>query len=173
MKDIHEAKARSQTIKSQLKSNINRYDILLRIDPAILLEFGPILGYRLLNNFVATHLDEDLTEACLFILQSTFGPDEILMAEQVRSKIRLEYLPDLPEFQMDKYSTAFHKTRHSKNPLFAIIRGIVECVWMPTSVIFSRTFSCDNPECRNKNYLHVVPSARTNRVIKPLKIRNI
>ncbi|RIA98997.1 hypothetical protein C1645_556914 [Glomus cerebriforme] len=164
MNAIHEAKARSQTVKSQLKSNINRYDISLRIDPVILLEFDPILGDRLLDNFVVTHLDEDFTEACLFILQSTFGPDEILMAEQVRSKIRLEDLPD--KYQMDKYLTAFHKTRHSKDPLFAITRGIVECVWMPTFVIFSRTFSCDNPECRNKNYLHIILNARTNRVIK-------
>ncbi|GBB91940.1 hypothetical protein RclHR1_01940017 [Rhizophagus clarus] len=166
MKAIHEAKARSQTIKSQSKSNINRYDIFLQIDPVILLEFDPILGYRLLNNFVGTHLDEDLTEACLFILQSTFGPDEILMAEQVRSKVRLEYLPDLPEYRMDKYLTAFHKTRHNKDPLFAMMRGIVECVWMPIFVTFSRTFSCDNPECRSKSYLHVIPGARTNRVIK-------
>ncbi|RGB38548.1 hypothetical protein C1646_755610 [Rhizophagus diaphanus] len=166
MKAIHEAKARSQTTKSQLKSNINRYDIVLEIDPVILLELDPILGYRFLNNFIVTHLDEDLTEACLFILQSTFGHDEILMAEQVRSKVRLEYLPELPEYRMDKYLMAFHKTRHNKDPLFAIMRGIVECVWMPTFVTFSRTFICDNPKCRNKSYLHVIPSARTNRVIK-------
>ena len=36
---------------------------------------------------------------------------------------------------MDKYLTAFHKTRDSKNPLFSIVRGIVESVWMPTFVM--------------------------------------
>ncbi|CAG8564261.1 16185_t:CDS:10, partial [Funneliformis mosseae] len=163
---IRGAKERSRTIRSQLNSNINRYDILLRIDPIILSEFDPTLGYRLLNDFVSTYLNEDFTEACLFTLQSTFGPDEILMAEQVRSKIRLEYLPDIPEYRMDKYSTAFYKTRHSKDPFFATIRGIIECVWIPTFVIFSHTFCCYNSECRNKSYLHVVPNARTNRVIK-------
>jgi hypothetical protein len=36
---------------------------------------------------------------------------------------------------MNKYLTAFHKARESKDPLFAVIRGIVECVWMPTFVM--------------------------------------
>ncbi|CAG8687718.1 26067_t:CDS:2, partial [Racocetra persica] len=164
MQAIQDAKTQALVKKSQLKSNINRYDILLHIDPEILLEFDSILGNDLLNNFVASNLEGDITTGCTAIIQSILGSDDILMAEQVRCKIRLEYLPELPEYRMDSISDVFDKTRHRQDPLFAVFRGIVECLWMPTFII--RTFKCENVECCNKTYLHVVPSARINRVIK-------
>ncbi|CAG8527718.1 11496_t:CDS:10, partial [Cetraspora pellucida] len=164
MKAIQDAKTQALMKKSQLKSNINRYDIILHIDPEILLEFDSILGNDLLNNFVASNLEGDITTGCTAILQSILGSDDILMAEQVRCKIQLEYLPELPEYRIETMSDMFDKTRHFQDPLFAVFRGIVECLWMPTFII--RTFKCENVECCNKNYLHIVPSARTNRVIK-------
>ncbi|CAG8485107.1 8331_t:CDS:10 [Cetraspora pellucida] len=162
MKAIQDAKTQALMKKSQ--SNINRYDIILHIDPEILLEFDSILGNDLLNNFVASNLEGDITTGCTAILQSILGSDDILMAEQVRCKIQLEYLPELPEYRIETLSDVLDKTRHRQDPLFAVFRGIVECLWMPTFII--RTFKCENVECCNKNYLHVVPSARTNRVIK-------
>ncbi|CAG8823445.1 21677_t:CDS:2, partial [Dentiscutata erythropus] len=114
---IQDAKLQSIARKSQLKSNINRYDILLHIDPEILLEF-----------------DYDITTGCMAILQSILSSDDILMPEQVRCKIRLEYLPELPEYRMESISEVFDKTRHRKDPFFAVFRGIVECLWMPTFI---------------------------------------
>ncbi|KAF0392136.1 mcm domain-containing protein 2 [Gigaspora margarita] len=170
MKAIQDAKSLSIMKKSQLKSNINRYDILLHIDPEILLEFDSILGNDLLNNFVPSNIEDDITTSCMAILQSILGSDDILMPEQVRCKIRLEYLPELPEYRMESIAEVFDRTRHRKDPFFAVFRGIVECLWMPTFIIFSRTFKCENVECCNKNYLHVVPSARANRVIKRTEV---
>ncbi|CAG8571262.1 38436_t:CDS:10 [Gigaspora margarita] len=168
MKAIQDAKSQSIVKKSQLKSNINRYDILLHIDPEILLEFDSILGNDLLNNFVPSNIEDDITTSCMAILQSILGSDDILMPEQVRCKIRLEYLPELPEYRMESIAEVFDRTRHRKDPFFAVVRGIVECLWMPTFII--RTFKCENVECCNKNYLHVVPSARANRVIKRTEV---
>ncbi|CAG8530425.1 3240_t:CDS:2 [Scutellospora calospora] len=97
MKAIQDAKTQSLVRKAQLKSNINKYDILLYIDPEILLEFDSTLGNDLLNNFITSNIENDITTGCISILQSILGSDNILMAEQVRCKIRLEYLPELPE----------------------------------------------------------------------------
>ncbi|CAI2184978.1 3708_t:CDS:2 [Funneliformis geosporum] len=70
-------------IHIELNFNINQYDILLRIDQINLSEFDSTFEYHLLNDFVATYLNNDFTKACFFTLQPTFGPDEILIAEQI------------------------------------------------------------------------------------------
>ncbi|CAG8570055.1 5874_t:CDS:2 [Acaulospora morrowiae] len=93
---ILDAKERSQIIRKQSKSNINRYDILLRVDLGILLDFSPELGNDLLNNFFTLNLQEDIAANCLLSLRS-MSNSEGTLSEQVRCKIRLNFLPELPE----------------------------------------------------------------------------
>ncbi|RHZ75570.1 hypothetical protein Glove_212g135 [Diversispora epigaea] len=155
---ILEAKERSQFDRKQSKSNINRYNVLLNIDPEILLNFDPELGNEILNNYCDSNIQDDFTKSCLSFIDS----QELLLSEQVRSKIRLIYLPKVPRFQMETISNAFHKSRNFKNSIFIILKGVVECIWMPTFIIFSRTFKCENFGCRNKNYF----CQTTNRAIR-------
>lgn len=79
----------------QSGSTVNRYNILIVIDPMILLDDFPSLGNQLINDY--NSILPDFHIACNGILQSMLEDDTLLFSEQVRLRIRLLYLPSVAE----------------------------------------------------------------------------
>ncbi|CAG8623554.1 6228_t:CDS:2, partial [Diversispora eburnea] len=50
------------------------------------------LGNEILNNYCDSNIQDDFTKSCLSFIDS----QELLLSEQVRSTIRLDYLPKVP-----------------------------------------------------------------------------
>jgi len=79
----------------QSGSTVNRYNILIVMDPMILLDDFPSLGNQLINDY--NSILPDFHIACNSIVQSMLDDDTLLFAEQVRLRIRLMYLPSVAE----------------------------------------------------------------------------
>ncbi|KAG0040134.1 Minichromosome maintenance domain-containing protein 2 [Podila clonocystis] len=152
-------------------STVNRYNILIVIDPMILLDDFPSLGNQLINDYSA--LLPDFHVACNGIVQSMLDDDTLLFSEQVRLRIRLQYLPSAAEEgHLPSIASAFAVSQENKirdkniyAGLFSLW-GFVSSVSLTESVIYSQVFLCTNRRCRNRNYLCFTPSANSHRIIK-------
>ncbi|KAF9309826.1 hypothetical protein BG003_009234 [Podila horticola] len=152
-------------------STVNWYNILIVIDPMILLDDFPSLGNQLINDY--NSILPDFHVACNGVAQSMLNDGTLLFSEQVRLCIRLQYLPSsAEEGHLPSIASALVVSQESKirdkniYTGFFSIWGFVSSVSLTESVIYSQVFLCTNRRCRNRNYLCFTPSATSHRVIK-------
>ncbi|KAF9299297.1 Minichromosome maintenance domain-containing protein 2 [Mortierella antarctica] len=158
-------------LESLSGSTINRYSILIIIDPMIMLDDFPSLGNQLINDY--NSILPDFHVACNGIVQSMLDGDSLLFSEQVRLRIRLQYLPSAAkEVHLPSFASALAVSQESKirdkniYTGFFSVWGFVSSVSLTESVIYSQVFLCMNRRCRNRNYLCFTPSATSHRIIK-------
>ncbi|KAG0333885.1 hypothetical protein BG000_008802 [Podila horticola] len=152
-------------------STVNWYNILIVIDPMILLDDFPSLGNQLINDY--NSILPDFHVACNGVAQSMLNDGTLLFSEQVRLWIRLQYLPSsAEEGHLPSMASALVVSQESKirdkniYTGFFSIWGFVSSVSLTESVIYSQVFLCTNRRCRNRNYLCFTPSATSHRIIK-------
>ncbi|KAG0354634.1 hypothetical protein BG005_006324 [Podila minutissima] len=158
-------------LESLSGSTINRYSVLIIIDPMIMLDDFPSLGNQLINDY--NSILPDFHVACNGIVQSMLDGDTLLFSEQVRLRIRLQYLPSAAkEVHLPSFASALAVSQESKirdkniYTGFFSVWGFVSSVSLTESVIYSQVFLCMNRRCRNRNYLCFTPSATSHRIIK-------
>ncbi|KAF9396188.1 Minichromosome maintenance domain-containing protein 2 [Podila verticillata] len=157
--------------QAKSESTVNRYNILIVVDPMILLDDFPSLGNQLINDY--NLILPDFRVACNGILQSMLEDDTLLFSEQVRLQVRLLYLPSVAEeCHLLSIASALAVSQESKirdkniYTGFFTLCGRVSSVSLVESVIYSQVFLCTNRRCRNRNYLCFTPSATSHRIIK-------
>ncbi|KAF9332084.1 Minichromosome maintenance domain-containing protein 2 [Podila minutissima] len=152
-------------------STVNRYSVLIVIDPMIILDGFPSLGNQLINDY--NSILPDFHVACNGIVQSMLDGDTLLFSEQVRLRIRLQYLPSAAkEVHLPTFASALAVSQESKlrdkniYTGFFSLWGFVSSVSLTESVIYSQVFLCMNRRCQNRNYLCFTPSSTSHRIIK-------
>ncbi|KAF9352260.1 hypothetical protein BGX26_009893 [Mortierella sp. AD094] len=169
MSDIQKAVVNS--IASSKEVTTSGYTIRLRIDPIELLQFCSGLGNQLLRDLES--VEPAFHIVCCQLLQQIVGDDNILLADQVRLSLRLLYLPGaFQECHLPRIASALELSRedivndnHGYSGFFAI-SGRISGVSLAEYEIYSQTFKCNNPRCKNKNKLHYTPSVSQYRVVK-------
>ncbi|KNC98826.1 uncharacterized protein SPPG_05803 [Spizellomyces punctatus DAOM BR117] len=169
IKDIMKAIFDAQRVKAQRTSTKERYCVILHIDPAVLLDYDENIGNELIRG-LAENLKEDFASACFWHIEKATRAQSTLFPEHVRAAIRLAYLPAIPELHFYNLREVFNHSRGelckvTKQNLVAI-RGIVSCLHLPFHTIYSQTYGCLNPKCRNRNTMYVAINNRVHRVVK-------
>ncbi|KAI7819227.1 hypothetical protein BC939DRAFT_268038 [Gamsiella multidivaricata] len=171
MPDIHKAMVESIASKAESGATISHYVVRFQIDPIQLLQCCSNLGNQFLGDLDSVMPGFHLV--CCQILQQILGEDNVLLGEQVRTTVRVKYLPSV--FQECHLPSIASTLRWSREDIaadssgyssFFIVSGKVTGISLVEHFIYSQTWRCDNPRCNNQNYLHYTPSAREYRVIK-------
>ncbi|KAI9146291.1 hypothetical protein BKA69DRAFT_9158 [Paraphysoderma sedebokerense] len=164
--DIQSSIENSHQEKEMAGASVNRFVIRLELDIPSLLDFDLESGTDLLT--ANDLLTEDFTFACVELIQDIMGETLYVLYEQVLLTLRIKmescdsiWAPLVRDFkQLRLYDVSQPEKR------LITIRGVVESIGIPQNLIYSRTHRCMHNHCRNQNYLHLIPSARSHRVIK-------
>ncbi|KAJ1979363.1 hypothetical protein H4R34_002857 [Dimargaris verticillata] len=150
-------------------TSINRFQLTLAIDLAILTDFQPALGHRLLWPPAGLPGHNPwhclLFGTCWDVLQAMLGESCVLLPEQLNLNAYPACLPRLPYLHWSSAQQLLRYSHRSPPNHWVTFKGRIVRLWLPQAAVHSQTFRCQNPRCRNRHYCYYRPQGPSPNVI--------